>query len=801
MLSNYIRTSFRKFRRSKVHTIVNLVGLTMGLLCALIIFQKVRFEQSFDAFQEDGDLVFRIVREEFKNGETTHGAGFAYPAAEALRNDFPFLSEVTLVDSDNDAQLIAVPRDDGSSDRFREESVAFAEQGYLDMFTLQWLAGNRDEALTQPGSVVLTRSLALKYFGTEDVLGKTISYRNALDLNISGLIADPPLNTELPFSMIIARKLGGYEGAHDENDNWGSISSSVQVFVKLADPADRARLEAGLSGFISKYRDIPEGELFTLHLQPLLDMHFDPRYGTYGQSDAISEDAILTLKLVGLFLLITACINFINLNVVLVLTRAREVAVRKVMGGTARQVVGYFMTETGIAVGAALMLAFLLANPVLKMASSAIGEGLSVQPASDPVLLLASLAAAVLVTVLAGLYPAMLQSRIKPAIAIRGDGGARPGSFLTVRRGLVAFQFAISQVFIVCTLVAMNQMRFVNAAPLGYETEAVVEFDIPTQDDGKAALLQQRLANHPAIQLATWSNSGATSGSTWISNLVFHGDGEPVDYDAQMKLVGSDYVSVYGMEVIAGRDFVPTDSANGVLVNETFAAEMGYDDPVDILGSTINVWAWQDQPVIGVLRDFNTNSFHREKGPVIVVPTQAYSYLGAVKAGSADLQEVLAVVEEMWTETYPDFLFEYEFLDDTIAQMYESEQATQTLIRLFAMVAILIGCIGLYGLVSFTTSQRNAEVGIRKVLGAKAEQIVSLFAREFVMLVLVGFAMAAPVAYVVMNTWLDNFAYRIDLGPAVFILALGASLLIAVGTVGSLTLKAAWTNPVDAINR
>jgi ABC-type antimicrobial peptide transport system permease subunit len=459
------------------------------------------------------------------------------------------------------------------------------------------------------------------------------------------------------------------------------------------------------------------------------------------------------------------------------------------------------MTETGISVFVALLLALLLANPALNLARTALGEGFSINPLGDPVLMGAALVAGVLLTLFSGFYPAMLLSRIEPALAIRGNDMDKPGSFMSIRRGLVVFQFAISQVFIICTIIAMQQMSYFGSASLGYDTDAIVEFAVPTRDDGKIELLKDRLSQSSLISGATYSNSGATSQSTWASSLVIMMDDGPLESGAQVKLVDYDYIDVYGMNVIAGVDFVQTDSATGIIVNQTFVDKHGFDSPEDILGVVIDVWNWEALPITGVVQDFNTRSLHTEVEPTILIQTSTQAYSGAVKIASSQIEESLVVIKDLWESSFPDFLFEHSFLDETIAEMYEEEQATQGLIQMFALIAILIGCIGLFGLISYTTSQRAREVGIRKVLGASAVNIVNLFSKEFIVMVLLGFVISAPVAHFVMSRWLENFAYRIDIGVGVFLVSFALSLFIALATVGARTFQAAQANPVDTINR
>ncbi|NQV71521.1 ABC transporter permease [bacterium] len=803
MFSNYIRTSLRKLNRTKLHTTVNIAGLTLGLLCAIVIFQKVRFEYSFDTYHEDPDRLYRVVRNDIQDGEPDLGAGLPFPFVDAFRADFREVERLTLVDTNFETDpLIGIHDPDGTVRRFKEErNVAFVEPDYFEMFHYEWLSGDLATALAQPQSAVISRSLAEKYFGTIDVLGRSFTFSNRYEVTITGVVEDPPANTELPFSMLLARYKGSDTNLYKENDNWGSVSSSVQAFLKIKSRDDAAEIDSEFPAFIAKYRDPDDAKDLGYRLQPLKEVHFDDRYGTLRDSDPITKGSLSTLSWVGIFLLLTACINFVNLNVVLVFRRAKEVAVRKVLGGTSGNIASYFMTETALSVVFALVLAFLLANPVLKFTSSIVGTGVTVSPFSDSILVAASLIVAIIVTLIAGLYPSAILSSIQPVRALRGTSSGQPKSFLSVRRGLVVFQFMISQVFIIGTLVAMNQMSYINSAPLGYEPDAIVEFPIPTRIEGEVDRLKEQIALNPTITGVTYSNSGATSGNTWASSGVASVEGEWVELQTQVKLIDYDYMNVYGMKLIAGRGFERSDSASGIVVNETFARRLGFDDPTDILGTLVKISSWNNIPITGVIEDFHTNSMRDEVESVTLIQTAGYAYLGAAKIPTGQINASIDAIRESWEATYPNFIFEYDFLDDKIAELYEEEQTTQSLIQLFASIAILIGCIGLYGLISYSTSQRAREVGIRKVLGASTTRIVGLFSKEYVFMVLFGFAVSAPVAYIVMNEWLDNFAYRIDIGVGTFGAAFVLSFVIALLTVSVKTIRSAQANPVDTIRR
>lgn len=800
MLGNYIKTSLRQFRRSKTHTLINLTGLTLGFLCAVIIFQKVRFELSYGTQHTEAERIFRVVHEANEFGNIGYQRGVPYPFVDAFRADFPAVEHVTIVDRNFQPPVIAIDRPNGEVARFLEDSpVGFADPDYFEIFTYEWLQGNPPTALAEPRTVVLSETLARKYFGDNiDPMGRTLRFGPDLELTVTGLVEDPAPNNMMPLQMIMSFNLG--EEHERGNENWGSTSSSVQAYLRLPEGMTTRSIERQFPEFLARYRDADDATSVRYYLQALPDIHFDTRFGDNDGQPVTSKNVVLALGLIGLVLLLTACINFINLSTVLVFKRAREVGVRKVLGGTPGQIISYFMTETGLITVMALLVALVLATPVAKLARGFIGEGFSVNPLTDPWLALFVVAAAVVLTLGSGLYPAFLLSRLRPTVAIRGSAGQKPGAFLSMRRGLVVVQFAISQVLIICTLAAMWQIRHLHNVPLGYDTEAIVEFAVPQPDETTLETMKNRMLQSAAIQHVTFSNSGASSGTTWASNFHYERGDERIENHTQMKLVDPDYVETYGMTLLAGSDFdeLPPDSVTHFVANEAFVKLIGFDTPEEALGTFVDSWSWQGT-IEGVVRNFNTNSLHQEIEATLLVPTLVYAYQGAAKVNTAQLNDALATIERAWQDAFPDYVFEYRFLDETIANFYESEQIMQRLIQVFAFIAILIGCIGLFGLISYTTSQRSKEVGIRKVLGASVPSIVGLFAREFALMVVIGFAVSAPLAYFVMGKWLENYPYRIDLGAGLFVIAFAVSLTIALVTVGFKTYQAAVANPVDSI--
>lgn len=800
MVANYVKTSLRAFRRTKVHTAVNVLGLALGFICAIIIFQKLRFEHSFDTYHPDADRIHRIVHVDTQFGEDEYQRGVPYPLVEAFRTDFPEVPHVAIVDRNFSSPVISIERPGGDIVRFRDEdhSMAYIDPSFLDIYHYEFLHGDPATALTEPRTVLLSESRARKYFPNTDVpIGKTLTINNRMDLTVVGVVKDPPLNTALPLHILASFNLG--EEFQRGNDNWGSTSSGVQAHIKLPPGMRTAQIDQRLHGFLVKHRNEEVAQYKKFFLQPLPERHFDTRFGTDWSEHHISREAVWALALIGLFLLLTACINFVNMNTVLVFKRAKEVGVRKVLGGTPGQIAGYFLIEAALTTLIALGVALLLANPVLSLARRFVGEGFEANVLGDPTLLGAVLMAAVVVTLLSGIYPAFLLARLRPMRALRSGSQRKPTSLLSLRRSLVVVQFAISQVLIICTVTAMWQMDYLYSAPLGYNTEAVVEFNIPVRDNTKRATFKNQLLQEAAFTHVTFSNSAASSGNTWGSNFYYTKSGERHENETQIKLVDADYIPTYEMNLLAGENFLPGDSINKVIVNETAVRAMGFEHPEEALGTLVELWGYEDMPIVGVVQDFNTNSLHEPIENTILWPSEYAPWRGSARLETADLQAAVATLEQHWQATYPEFVLDYNFLDDNIRAFYEEEQTTQRLIQAFALIAILIGCIGLFGLIAYLAEQRAKEVGIRKVLGASVGSIVGLFSREFAVYVIVGFAVSAPAAYFLMRQWLEGFAYRIDLSMGLFLLAFAVSLGIALLTVGFKTYRAAIANPIEAI--
>lgn len=796
MLRHFLKTSFRSLLRNKSHAFVNVFGLSLGMICALIIFQKVRYELSFDQHHPHKDQIYRVLRTNHGGGADIFGSGVPYPLPKSLHSDFADLPGITIIDGGIANPVIGIAQPDGQVKRFmEEEGIAFVERDYLRMFSHQWLAGNPEAAFSGPLSVVISRSLAEKYYGTTEVVGKVFDFDGQFDLTITGVIEDVPKTTSLPFNMLINFELG--EAHQRGNEHWGSVSSSVQCFVMLPEGMKAEDLEARFPAFIEKHAGEEQAKELGMVLQPLEEVHFETELSNFAPSTA--RENIYALVIIGIFLLITACINFINLNTVLVFRRSREIGLRKVLGSTPQQIIRYFLSETGLITALALLLALALVPVMHHYLEELIQAELSFSLFKDPVLLAFVLLMGLVVVFLSGGYPALLLSRLHPVNALKNKLDQRYSKGLNLRRGLVVIQFMISQVLIISTLVMVQQMDYFYSLPLGYDQNAIVEVSLPNQDEGTLSTLKQKLLSDPKVAGVAYSNSGATSSSQWWSNFRYwpSSDQEQViEENTQIKYVDEDFISTFGMNMLLGDSLIATDTVNRFIINEAMVRLLGFEDPTEVLGDKL--WAnGFEAPISGVIQDFHTVSLHDKIAPVVMMVEPNY-YTAAIKLRNVD-PEVLAHVEESWQAAFPDKVYEYHFLDETIAEFYENEQRAASLFQVFAGIAILIGCMGLFGLISFMAAQRKREIGIRKVLGATVSHILSIFSKEFALLVVIGFVIAGPIAWWAMDSWLQEFAYRIHIGFGIFFLAMLASLLIVMLTVGYQSYRAATANPMKVL--
>ncbi|HVO75091.1 MAG TPA: ABC transporter permease [Ignavibacteriaceae bacterium] len=800
MFNNYFKTALRSLIRNKSFAIINVMGLTIGIASCILLYSLISFEKSYDNFHKDKDRIYRVVSEIKNNDGVRYSPGVPFPVAGGLRNDFPNLEEVaSIISADG---LITVEDNLKDEKKFKEESsIYYAEPEFFEIFNFPWIIGNKKTALNKPNSAVLSQAYAEKYFGNwKDAVGKDIKLDNKYIYKIDGIFKNVPSNTDFPLQVIISYTSLNETSIGRNLDNWTSIWSNAYTFIKLPAGLKSAKFNEDLKAFNAKHKPaeyLNQG----LMLQPLSTIHSDGRFGNYSNK-IFSRGLIVALSLIALFLLLIACINFINLATAQAINRSREVGVRKVLGGNRIQLSAQFLTETAVITFLATALAYALAELVLPHLNNFLKTSAGLNLFRDSNIIKFVLGIAVVVTFLSGLYPAMILSGFNPIKVLKSKIISKPGKGINLRRGLVIFQFTIAQVLIVGTLVVVNQMDYSRNASLGFNKDSVLLVPVPSDSISilKMDALKNKLLQQPGVTNVSFSTFTPADDSRWGSDFKFDNSPERSTFGAELKWADADYFKTYDIRLAAGKFYSESDSVCEFVVNETFVKKLGIKDPEDILGKELNFWdGFLAAPIVGVVKDFHQSSFHQEQRPVVLSTWKEVYGLINIKLQTKQFKETLAGINRIWSDIYPEYLFEYQFLDEKIEDFYQKEEQLSVLYKIFAAIAIFISCLGLYGLVSFMAIQRTKEVGIRKVLGASASNIIYLFSKEFTILIGTAFLIAAPISYLIMQNWLEDFAFRIDISIWLFLIAVGSSLVFAWLTVGYNSIKAATANPVNSL--
>ncbi len=804
MLKNYFKIAWRNLLKHKAYTTINIAGLTTGITACLLIFLVVNYELSYDKFQKNYNRIYRVVTAtSHRDGSEEHNPGIPCPAVEALKTDFPQFEKVAAINSAYGSQVTVLgenPNADPANSKkiIEDNGVAFIQPEYFDIFNAQWLEGNAT-ALKEPGTIVLDKQTAVKYFGDwKNANGKYVKLDNTVVLKVSGIVEDAPLNSDFPLKLFISYEtLKQYADKYGYSKEWGSLSSNHQVYVLLPQNVTAASIQSQMPGFVKKHQG-KESRAIEI-MQPLKDMHFDFRYGTLGDHST-SKTILWTLSLIAVLIIIMASINFINLSTAQAVGRSREVGIRKVLGSTRQQLIGQVMGETFLLVLFSIVLAIIFAKLALPYLSHVanVPATISLLTAGSIFFLAIIL---IVVTVLSGTYPALVVSGFTPVLALKSKINAASIGGISLRRILVVTQFSISQVLIIGTIVAVSQMNYVRNADLGFNKEAV--FVVPAYSDSalmaRMKPMKEELLKNPDVISVSQASDVPSSDNNWASNFYFDGSGKDIEFPSFLKYADEDYFKTYGLQFVAGKGFSRSDTMHELVVNETMMHKLGVTDPQKMIGKTIKIGGGYWLPIVGVVKDFKTNSLREDIKPTTISELQKNYYTTGIKIRTGNIARTTAQIQKLWQQTYPEFAYSSHFMDESINRFYQQENQLSLLYKIFAGIAIFISCLGLYGLVSYMAVQKTKEVGIRKVLGASIGNIVVMFSKEFTLLITIAFVIAVPVAWYLMNGWLQNFVYRIHMGIGVFLLAIFASLIIAWVTVGYRAVKAALANPVKSL--
>ena len=803
MTLNYFKTGLRALRRNKTYAVINVGGLAVGIAVCIIIFIIIQFQLSFENFHSKKDRIYRVLTE-YHHADAAnifYGAGVPQPMPQALKTSFPQIEKLATICADYNSQFLVLDDKGQAIKKFKEErGVFFTEPSLFDIFDFKWLAGNPATALKERNSAVLSREIAEKYFGDwRSAVGKTIKWNNEAVLNITGVLASIPANTDLQLKVVIAYGTA-FTANFARSTDWDGTGSSFGCYILLPANVSVASFNTQLRALAKKKKS--PGNKDSHIIQPLSKVHYDTQAGNFS-GKSISPQLIRVLWLIAAFILIIACVNFVNLATAQAVNRSKEVGVRKVLGSNRKQLKLQFISETFLVVIAAIVVAIGITSLALPYIDKILDLPLSNNPFQHPSILFFLLFIAIVVTLLAGFYPSIVLSRFNPINALKNKQVLSHNKGISLRRGLVVFQFVIAQALIIGTLIIVRQMNDFTTRPLGFEKEAIVNVPFPGDSAGISKLnyLHEQLVGINGIQKISFSSNTPVedNNDNWTTFRFDHRVKE-TDFFAITKWVDNDYVPTYQLPLLAGRNIAPSDTVREFLVNEKLVKNLGITNPGEALNKEISMWDDHVKGrIVGVLKDFNNRSFRAELAPVLLGSKKDWYTVAGIKLATKNASSAISAIEKLWNKVYPDFVFEYQFLDAKVDAFYKEEKKLSHLYKIFATIAIFLSCLGLYGLASFMATQRIKEVGIRKVLGATVVNIVYLFSKEFVVLIALAFVIASPVAWYFMNKWLENFPYRISIGWMVFAIAALSAIAIAFVTISFQAIKAAIANPVKSL--
>jgi ABC-type antimicrobial peptide transport system permease subunit len=802
MFKNYFKTAVRNLRRNKVYAAINVLGMAVGIAACLLIFLVIQFETSFDNFHANRDQIYRVGTEFHNQDGVSYSEGIAFPAGEGLRLDFPELRKVARIFEDGHNQVTLPPTTSGETRKFFED-IYFAEPDFFQLFNFPMLAGDARTVLSEPYSVIVTQAIAEKYFGDwKSAIGKTLKRNNNNKeiYKINGILKNMPANTDFPLTIVASYESLKHGGMAKNLDDWVSTWSDSYVFVQLPSQLPLSSFNQRLKQFAKKHKPA-EYASDSFVAQPLAEIHFDDRFGNF-RRHTFSKTLVKALSLIGIFLLIIACVNFINLATAQAVNRAKEVGVRKVLGTNKMQLRAQFLFETAMIILVAMIIGIGIGFLVLPMLNKLLEVQMSLNLVTNPAVLGVLILIGIVVSLLSGFYPAIVLSEFNPITALKSKVSSKMMGGLSLRRVLVVLQFSIAHVLIIGTLIVVSQMNYFRNASLGFDKEAIV--NVPLPNDSLSHLkfdhLKDELQQNAGIRNVSFSFATPSSNGNWQSDFKYDHASKSTDFSANLKWADVDYFKTFDLQFVAGRPYYPSDTVREIVVNQTLLKKLGVTDPRQAIGKEINFWDGRKiGHIVGVIRDFNSYSLRDAMAPVLMSPWKDVYQTINIKIQPGKEKQVLSSVEQLWNKAFPNNIYEYTFLDKTIESFYKQENQLSQLYKIFASIAIFISCLGLYGLVSFMAVQRTKEVGIRKVLGASAGRIILLFSKEFTLLIGIAFIIATPIAYYFMHKWLQNFSYRIQLGMGIFLAAILFSIIIAWITVGYRAMRAALANPVKSL--
>ena len=820
MLKNYFTIAIRNFWKQKIFSLINVSGLAIGISAALVIYLLVQFEFSFEKFRKDNDRIYRVITDITFPGESLfRNSGVPMPMPKALRADLTGIETAThFVTAYETKVSIPVAGSQSPAEFKKQTDIIFADEFYFSLFESDWLAGSKQVALKDPNQVVLTEERAKTYFGNlpaNDIIGKKIIYDDSITTTVSGIIKDQKEKvTDFRFKEFISLATVMSTGLKDHfgGDDWGSINSVSQVFVKLRKGTRPEQLNAQFAGLREKYRDKKEQEKDNIkhRLQSLNDIHFNADYGSFGDGRQAHKPTLYGLLAVALFLLLLGCINFINLTTAQSAQRAKEVGIRKTLGSGKRALIFQFLSETFLLTLLATILSIVILPWLLKVFSDFIPPEININAVNQPHVWIFLLLLILVMTVFSGFYPALILTKFKPVTVLKNQlhESTAKSRKAWLRKSLTITQFVIAQFLVIATLVVSKQINFSLNKDLGYKKDAIVYFRtewnvFSDKPDNRRFALLEKLKQMPDVEKVSLSSNSPAHGGASSTTMKMDNGKKEIELITETMIADPGYFGIYKLKLVAGRLPAQSDTLKEYLVNESFTRSFGFTNPRDAIGKTV-FRSNKRVPIVGVLKDFHTKSTHEPIKPLAYFSEDKSSFVINIalrsESGSPGLwKTTLEKIGNEYKKIYPEDDFKYEFFDETIAAFYKKEQDVSRLLKWSAGLCIFISCLGLLGLVIYTTNTRTKEIGVRKVLGASVAQIVSLLSKDLLSLVLIAFIIATPLAWLAMNNWLQDFAYRTNISWWIFAACGISMLMIALVLLSIRTIRAALANPVKSL--
>lgn len=790
MFRNYLKIAYRNLLRHKVFSFINIMGLAVGMTACFLIFLYVRFELSYDNIHSKKENIYRLVTDVITPSETIHAGITSWPMGPNIKNDFPEVEAFVRVQS----TPMLVTKEDK---KFQEEKVMWADSTFFKLFDFNLKKGDRNTALKDVFTVVISESTAKKYFGTSDPMGQTLSLYNYYPAKVTGVIEDIPENSHLKADILVSMSSLTQSIEPTRDEQWTNFDATTYLLLKPG--ANPKNFEKKFPAFLQKHigKDMDGSKMsFILFLEPLKDVYLLSKREANIEKGNVSN--IYIFSIIAAFILLIACINFINLTTARSIERAKEVGIRKVVGAEKAQLVRQFLYESLILSLVAFIISISLCALLLPQFNDLAGKQISAGIFDNAVYVILLFVSAITIGILAGIYPAFVLSHFKPIVVLKGNySTGNKGIFL--RKGLVVAQFAISIALIIGTIVVYKQMMYMRSQELGFKKDQVIVFD--TQGDPARNALKEEISNLPQVKGTSLSSTVPGGSHSTAYSEIENSKGDLQVANIHLYFVDFDYIPQYNIEMAAGRSFsrdFQTDTTQAMVINEAAAKFLGYNSPEDAIGKRFQQWG-REGKIIGVSKNFHFKSLQENVEPLSMRIEPSRSYLLSVHVAAAQMPAMIATIESKWKKILPQKPFSYYFLDEFFERQYRAEERFGKLFLNFAFLAIFISCLGLFGLSSYSTIQRTKEIGIRKVLGASVNGIVHLLSKDFIRLVIIAFVIAAPLSWILMHKWLEDFAYRINISWWIFLAAGVIAILIALFTISFQAIRAALANPVKSL--